>query len=38
MRRMKVNKNRSARNFRKSTMKTRRINIAPGFMRGGIRL
>ncbi|QXP08297.1 MAG: hypothetical protein [Arizlama microvirus] len=32
-----VNKRRSAKNFRRSTMKTRKINIAAN-MRGGIRL
>lgn len=38
MPRYNVNKARSARKFRKSTMKTKRINVAPPPMRGGIRL
>jgi hypothetical protein len=38
MRRRSVNKNRSARSFRKGASHTRRINIAPPPMRGGIRL
>lgn len=33
-----VNKGRSARKFRKSVGRTKSANIAPGPMRGGIRL
>lgn len=38
MRRKHVNKRKSARAFRRATSRTRVINMAPGFMRGGIRL
>lgn len=38
MRRMKAHKNSSARKFRKTAMTTKRINVAPPPMRGGIRL
>lgn len=38
MRRRPVNKHKSARSFRSSTKHTRRINVAPAPMRGGIRL
>lgn len=38
MPRMHVNKGRSAAKFRKSTQRTKRINVAPPPMRGGIRL
>jgi len=35
---MNVNKGRSAKRFKKTVGKTKRINIAPPPMRGGIRL
>lgn len=38
MKRYGVNKGRSARKFRKSVSKTRRVNVAPPPMRGGFRL
>ena len=38
MHRHKVNKHKSARSFKHQTQKTKRLNIAPGPMRGGIRL
>lgn len=38
MRRMYVNKSSSARNFRRNTENTKRINLAPRPMRGGFRL
>lgn len=37
-RRRAVNKGRSARSFKKGVRRTRRINVAPAPMRGGIRL
>lgn len=38
MYRRSVNKRRSARQFRRNTMRTKRINVAPGLARGGIAL
>lgn len=38
MRRLKVNKNRSARKFRRETQRTKSANIAPAPQRGGWRL
>lgn len=38
MPRMHVHKGNSARKFRKTMLKTKRINVAPPPMRGGIRL
>lgn len=38
MPRYHVNKGRSAKSFRKTMNKTKRINVAPNPMRGGIRL
>lgn len=38
MKRRHVNKGRSARSFRGAVSKTKRINVAPPPMRGGIRL
>lgn len=38
MPRIHVNKGSSARKFRKTAFKTKRINVAPPPMRGGIRL
>lgn len=38
MKRFPVNKSKSARSFRKSVGRTKRINVTAGPMRGGIRL
>lgn len=38
MKRYKVNKNRSAQQFKSNTYRTKAINIAPAPMRGGYRL
>lgn len=38
VKRMAVNKGRSARNFRKNTERTKAANVAPPPMRGGYRL
>lgn len=38
MRRKPVNKHRSARKFRSSIGRTKRINVAPAPMRGGFRI
>lgn len=38
MPRFNVNKSKSARKFRNNTKSTKRINVAPPPMRGGIRL